>query len=69
MWQSWHQPPLTQTVSDTGATELMPDVICAMGKARDLPVALSYGGVHPMATAAAGLGTFLVERNFLHGSR
>jgi hypothetical protein len=47
----------------------MPDVICAMSKARDLPVALSYGGARPMATAAAGLGTFLVERSFLHGSR
>lgn len=56
-------------MSDTDATELMPDVICAMSKARDLPVVLSYGGAHPMATAAAGLGTFLVERNFLHGSR
>ena len=47
----------------------MPDVICAMSEARELPVALSYGGAHPMATAAACLGTFLVERNFLHGSR
>jgi hypothetical protein len=47
----------------------MPDVICAMSKTRDLPVALSYGGAHSMATAAAGLGTVLVERNFLHGSR
>ena len=35
----------------------------------DLPVALSSGGAHPMATATAGLGTLLVERNFLHGSR
>ena len=43
-------------------------VICTMSRARDLPVALSYGGAHPMATAAA-LGTFLVGRNFLHGSR
>jgi hypothetical protein len=49
--------------------ELMPDVICAMSKARDLPVVLSYGGAHSMAAAAAGLGTVLVERNFLHGSR
>jgi hypothetical protein len=47
----------------------MPDVICAMSKARDLPVALSCGSAHSLATAAAGLGTFLVERNFLHGSR
>ena len=30
-----------------------------MSKARDLPVALSYGGAHSMATAAAGLGTVL----------
>jgi hypothetical protein len=47
----------------------MPDVICAMSKARDLPVAMSYGGAHSMAAAATGLGTILVERNFLNGSR
>ncbi len=40
-----------------------------MSNARDLPVALSYGGAYPMATAAARLGTFLVERSFLDGSR
>ncbi|HET8872967.1 MAG TPA: hypothetical protein VFM83_04715 [Gaiellaceae bacterium] len=40
-----------------------------MSKARDLPVALSYGVADSIATAAAGLGTVLVERNFLHGSR
>ena len=56
-------------MSDTDATELMPDVICAMSKARDLPVALFSGDTHPMATAPASLGTFLAERKFLHGTR
>ena len=40
-----------------------------MSNARDLPEALSYGGAYPIAMAAARLGTFLVDRSFLHGSR
>jgi hypothetical protein len=40
-----------------------------MSTARDLLVALSYGGAHPMTTAAAGLGAFLIERSVLRGPR
>jgi hypothetical protein len=40
---------------------------CAVSK-RALSSWVSYAGAHAMATAAAGLGSFLVERGFLHGS-
>ena len=40
-----------------------------MSNARDLPVALSRGGTYSIAMAAARLGTVLVDRSFLDGSR